>query len=617
VEEPGVGRFRIDGPEVVSLARGGKFSLTEAARLKATWRVLWFVVDLSFARWNCGRMYLEVDLFDSAPGDLGVEYEHGSRFHPKKVDHALIGGRTWRTLRFDLEAPFFEGAQHAGAGFRLLIRGPRELRIRRVHLRPEEPMAVIEPVRGARPISTVEHGPPDGEVDMARARHEIACSYVTDQNFDVLSDGPEAPSRSPLRLYEDGLPLGPPHHGHGEIRTKGAGRYALWNGWLYFSASDNTDPRTNGRRYTFRRSAFEPAEALEAKLTLEPGEVAFRTGEGGWLCATPENDHVSVVSDASSPGLRFRWRWRDTTGCLFGLETNDGRFVRLDGTLTTGKAPDVQAEYLTLYHAGPRYFAIRPFGGYWSAPAGGAVSATATVIGPSERFELFQQGDVPPARAVRRSFKSVVRDSLVFVRFSNDRVSKDQQGRLLVRTNSKVDGIAHDARVVAGRKGKALHLNGVGGGLELNLSDLASGDAVTFSFWLRYESHVRDGWRSYWVHQTEGDRDALLLCTSWGRLRWGRGGAPALSRGELQMQTWYHVAMVADGERRRLYVDGVPQIDGAGRWVPSADRRLWFGRGSTESGETACHGQLEDLLIFPRVLSDEEVAGLYHCQTSE
>jgi hypothetical protein len=57
-------------------------------------------------------------------------------------------------------------------------------------------------------------------------------------------------NRSMLVLFEDGKPLGPPRSVHADIRRNGGGRYSHWTREsLYFSASDNTDPRTNGRRY--------------------------------------------------------------------------------------------------------------------------------------------------------------------------------------------------------------------------------------------------------------------------------------------------------------------------------------------------------------------------------
>jgi hypothetical protein len=56
--------------------------------------------------------------------------------------------------------------------------------------------------------------------------------------------------RSPVTLFEDGLPLGPAHVSHDDIRTLGRGRYSHWGAALYFSASDGTDPNVNGRVYS-------------------------------------------------------------------------------------------------------------------------------------------------------------------------------------------------------------------------------------------------------------------------------------------------------------------------------------------------------------------------------
>ena len=60
----------------------------------------------------------------------------------------------------------------------------------------------------------------------------------------------DAESGSRLALFEDGKALGPAHASHDDIRRLGAGRYSHWGAQLYFSTSDNTDPRGNGRHYS-------------------------------------------------------------------------------------------------------------------------------------------------------------------------------------------------------------------------------------------------------------------------------------------------------------------------------------------------------------------------------
>ena len=63
--------------------------------------------------------------------------------------------------------------------------------------------------------------------------------------------------KSRLRLTEDGVPLGPANATHAEIREEGRGAYSHWLTALYFSTSDNTDPRKNGRAYVVEIPASE------------------------------------------------------------------------------------------------------------------------------------------------------------------------------------------------------------------------------------------------------------------------------------------------------------------------------------------------------------------------
>lgn len=63
------------------------------------------------------------------------------------------------------------------------------------------------------------------------------------------SDSMSEPAISSMQLTEGLHPLGPPHSLHQDIIEKGGGQFSNWNNWLVFSASDNSDPRTNGRTY--------------------------------------------------------------------------------------------------------------------------------------------------------------------------------------------------------------------------------------------------------------------------------------------------------------------------------------------------------------------------------
>ena len=103
-------------------------------------------------------------------------------------------------------------------------------------------------------------------------------------------DSPADPVGSGLRLFEDGIELGPPHCEHTEIRARGGGRFSHWQGQLWFSTSDGTSPLENGREYVVHAShgasaelrdlieSFDAAEAYDARRHRLLGRVAELLG---------------------------------------------------------------------------------------------------------------------------------------------------------------------------------------------------------------------------------------------------------------------------------------------------------------------------------------------------
>lgn len=65
-------------------------------------------------------------------------------------------------------------------------------------------------------------------------------------------------AETPAIILENGVPLACGNMPPEAIAEFGAGRYNLADGFAYFSASDNSDPRTNGRTYTLRWPAPPP-----------------------------------------------------------------------------------------------------------------------------------------------------------------------------------------------------------------------------------------------------------------------------------------------------------------------------------------------------------------------
>lgn len=114
--------------------------------------------------------------------------------------------------------------------------------------------------------------PVRGSLTPDRVTHEKGHAYVVDlprRHLGILTpsgDGLDGRGRSDLELHEDGARLDRAHSVHDQIRRKGEGRFSHWNHALYFSATDNSDPRTNGRSYAVRYRVFLDSVALTVVL---------------------------------------------------------------------------------------------------------------------------------------------------------------------------------------------------------------------------------------------------------------------------------------------------------------------------------------------------------------
>jgi hypothetical protein len=93
-----------------------------------------------------------------------------------------------------------------------------------------------------------------GWLGILRVRRTIAVVQPEVGLAFVSPTGEEWPERTfaaPFQLFEDGRSLGAGYALRREIRKRGGGRYGFFGRTLYFSSSDGSDPRTNGRRYHY------------------------------------------------------------------------------------------------------------------------------------------------------------------------------------------------------------------------------------------------------------------------------------------------------------------------------------------------------------------------------
>ena len=124
-----------------------------------------------------------------------------------------------------------------------------------------------------RRLTQSQNGLPVNEILLRapfRYRHgHCFCKDV--RQFFGPGDILDKPTDSQLFLFEDGKRIGISHTGIGLIERDGGGNFSHWDGVLYFSTSDNSDPNTNGRSYI---AAWSNELYFSERYAYSRGQVA-------------------------------------------------------------------------------------------------------------------------------------------------------------------------------------------------------------------------------------------------------------------------------------------------------------------------------------------------------
>lgn len=107
-------------------------------------------------------------------------------------------------------------------------------------------------------------------LDLKAAKSEGGYAYKLSSAVNVSGDSNSDKTKSPLRLFENGIELTSAHAVHEDIRKQGKGRFSHWGTTLYFSASDNSNPLTNGRKYTYTLDGSTPKDITTPEDVVKP-----------------------------------------------------------------------------------------------------------------------------------------------------------------------------------------------------------------------------------------------------------------------------------------------------------------------------------------------------------
>jgi hypothetical protein len=187
-------------------------------------------------------------------------------------------------------------------------------------------------------------------------------------------------------------------------------------------------------------------------------------------------------------------------------------------------------------------------------------------------------------------------------------------------TGNGYDGVAIDAQWVAGRVRGAIEIAGSGSYVELGdqMNDLAAPFSIASWVWIESNEGTSPmllasdantaNWVGFWIQRNPDGR----LHLSYGS---GNGAGPRTRRtlesdAPLPEQEWVHIAAVV-GPELRLFVNGM-EIPGtlSGEGGPMVHTSDPFYIGTRDGAATGWNGRIDELRIYQRALSAEEIAAL-------
>jgi hypothetical protein len=199
-------------------------------------------------------------------------------------------------------------------------------------------------------------------------------------------------------------------------------------------------------------------------------------------------------------------------------------------------------------------------------------------------------------------------------------IARDSSGN--GHNGTLVGGLSFDGNSVGGVIDRALHLTGAeGASMRADSVSLPTG-AFTFSMWFNPDSDQDSSgnkwYLMYWggaedtfgnkplYEFNEDERGTIRLCI----------GVAGKEQYKLETRTnswkaftWYHLVATFDGTDVKLYVNGALEDSANQPGAHYASSKVCFG--SKYNGEGPFRGRLDDIRIYSRALTADEITGLY------
>lgn len=168
-----------------------------------------------------------------------------------------------------------------------------------------------------------------------------------------------------------------------------------------------------------------------------------------------------------------------------------------------------------------------------------------------------------------------------------------------------------------GQIGGALDFDGTDDYIDLGTT-LTSASAITVSAWVKGDANV-DGMPI--IGSINGEQGSNFQCLaydnsgsenlSFGNVGGGTGGNVTVAVTGLGT-TWHHVVYTNQGTRNRIYLDGALMVESnSAALTTNTESNVQIGRCVTGGGTTYFNGPLDEVRVYSRAISADEVVMLY------
>jgi len=178
------------------------------------------------------------------------------------------------------------------------------------------------------------------------------------------------------------------------------------------------------------------------------------------------------------------------------------------------------------------------------------------------------------------------------------------------------DGTIFEESWTDGIDGTALEFNGINSYVNLPASTLSNWDSLTSAFWVKAPKYSGSGWPAFFGSHTTNPTNNICVCISRNtetiHLEIDTDNGNYETSGDIKIpgDTWFHVAMVYDGEQLIEYINGVRgiSIPATGNLKNVSELNI----GQLGNNRYFFKGVIDEAYVYNRALTSTEINQLYN-----